>query len=153
MICPTIASGHLEVTKGSIWGYLAVTLWVRQSMRGHCVKQPAWICHLALSGLTVRLPAWPCQQVRLTVVRTGGGASNMNIYYDVTGLLTVVWRSHSGQIVWAGWIAQGGGGFWTHSVISGLPVADNRIDEDGICMCRSLVGLQYTVQDDCIQLK
>ena len=24
----------------------------------------------------------------------------MNIYYDVTGLLTVVWRSHSGQIVW-----------------------------------------------------
>ena len=29
------------------------------------------------------------------------GASNMNIYYDVTGLLTAVWRSHSGQIVWA----------------------------------------------------
>ena len=23
----------------------------------------------------------------------------MNIHYDVTGLLTVVWRSHSGQIV------------------------------------------------------
>ena len=29
------------------------------------------------------------------------GASNMNIHYDVTGLLTAVWRSHSGQIVWA----------------------------------------------------
>ena len=29
------------------------------------------------------------------------GASNMNIHYDVTGLLTVVRRSHSGQIVWA----------------------------------------------------
>ena len=28
-------------------------------------------------------------------VRKGGGASNMNIHYDVTGLLTVVWRSHS----------------------------------------------------------
>ena len=40
------------------------------------------------------------------------GASNMNIHYDVTGLLTVVWRSHSGQIVWSAW---GGGGFWTHS--------------------------------------
>ena len=30
----------------------------------------------------------------------GRGANNMNIYYDVTSLLTVVWRSHSGQIVW-----------------------------------------------------
>ena len=29
------------------------------------------------------------------------GASNMNIHYDVTGLLTAVWRSHSGRIVWA----------------------------------------------------
>ena len=29
------------------------------------------------------------------------GASNMNIHYDVTGLLTATWRSHSGQIVWA----------------------------------------------------
>ena len=28
------------------------------------------------------------------------GASNMNIHYDVTCLLTAVWRSHSGQIVW-----------------------------------------------------
>ena len=27
------------------------------------------------------------------------GASNMNIHYDVTGLLTAAWRSHSGQIV------------------------------------------------------
>ena len=57
----------------------------------------------------------------------------MNINYDVTGLLTVVWRSRSGQIVWAAWIVQGGGGLWTHStyVISrSLPVADNWIDED-----------------------
>ena len=29
------------------------------------------------------------------------GASNMNIHYDVTGLLTAAWRSHLGQIVWA----------------------------------------------------
>ena len=29
------------------------------------------------------------------------GASNMNIHYDVTGLLTAAWRSHSGHIVWA----------------------------------------------------
>ena len=29
------------------------------------------------------------------------GASNMNIHYDVIGLLTAVWRSDSGQIVWA----------------------------------------------------
>ena len=29
------------------------------------------------------------------------GASNMNIHYDVTGLLTAAWRSHSGRIVWA----------------------------------------------------
>ena len=74
-----------------------------------------WFSHLALSGQTVTLPVWPWQQVRLTVVRTGGGASNMNIHYDVIGLLTVVWRSHSGQIVCAAWIGQGGGGFWTHS--------------------------------------
>ena len=60
-----------------------------------------WFSHLAPSGQIVRLPVCPRQQVRLTVVRTGGGASNMNIHYDVTGLLTVVWRSHSGQIVWA----------------------------------------------------
>ena len=31
----------------------------------------------------------------------------MNIHYDVTGLLTVVWRSHSGQIVWH-WIDEDG---------------------------------------------
>ena len=55
-------------------------------------------------------PVWPCKEVRLTDVRTGGDASNMNIHYDVTGLLTVVWRSHSGQIVRAAWICQGGGG-------------------------------------------
>ena len=29
------------------------------------------------------------------------GASNMNIHYDVIGLLTAAWRSDSGQIVWA----------------------------------------------------
>ena len=29
------------------------------------------------------------------------GASKINIDCDVTGLLTAVWRSHSGQIVWA----------------------------------------------------
>ena len=29
------------------------------------------------------------------------GATNMNIHYDVTGLLTAAWRSHSGRIVWA----------------------------------------------------
>ena len=72
------------------------------------------------------------------------GASKMNIHYDVTGLLTAVWRSHSGQIVWAAWIncelareEEGGGGFWTHStyrVIQVLPVADNWIDEDDICI-------------------
>ena len=62
------------------------------------------IHHLHLSGLTVRLPVWPWQQVHLTDVRTGGDAGSMNIHYDVTGLLTAVWRSHSGQIVWAAWI-------------------------------------------------
>ena len=31
----------------------------------------------------------------------------MNIHYDVTGLLTVVWRSHSGQIVWPAAVGQG----------------------------------------------
>ena len=56
------------------------------------------------------------------------GASNMNIHYDVTGLLTAVWRSHSGQIVWAAWIncelareEKGGGGFWAHSTYTGYP--------------------------------
>ena len=44
-------------------------------------------------------------------VRNEGGASIMNIHYDVTGLLTVVWRSHSGQIVWPAGVGQGRGGF------------------------------------------
>ena len=46
------------------------------------------------------------------------GASNLNIHYDVIGLLTAAWRSHSGQIVWAALIncelareEEGGGGF------------------------------------------
>ena len=42
-------------------------------------------------------------------VRKGGDASNMNIHYDVTGLQTVVWRSHSGQIVWPAGVEQGSG--------------------------------------------
>ena len=44
-------------------------------------------------------------------VRNGGGASIMNIHYDVTGLLTVVWGSHSGQVVWPAGVGQGTGGF------------------------------------------
>ena len=43
-------------------------------------------------------------------VRKGGDASIMNIHYDVTGLLTVVWRSHSGQIVWPAGAGLGRGG-------------------------------------------
>ena len=39
----------------------------------------------------------------------------MNIHYDVTGLLTVVRRSHSGQIVWPAGVGQGRGVFYTHS--------------------------------------
>ena len=85
--------------------------------------------HLAVSGLTVRLPVWPWQQVCEAGTKMRG-ASNMNIHYDVTGLLTAVWRSHSGQIVWAAWINcelaredEGGGGFWTHSTYTGYPVS------------------------------
>ena len=62
------------------------------------------IHHPAQSGQTVRLP---CQQVSVRPVRKGGGASIMNIHHDVTGLLTVVWRSHSGQIVWPAEVGQG----------------------------------------------
>ena len=51
------------------------------------------------------------KQVCLRPVRKGGGGSIMNIHYDVTGLLTVVWRSHSGQIVWPAGVGQGRGGF------------------------------------------
>ena len=90
--------------------------------------------HPAPSVQTVRLPVWPWQQVCVRPVRKGGGASNMNIHYDVTGLLTVVWRSHSGQIVWPAGVGQGRGGFWTHSTYTwypgSLPVADNWIDAD-----------------------
>ena len=64
--------------------------------------------HLAPSGLTLATGVpYSCTN--------GVGASNMNIHYDITGLLTVVWRTHSGQIVWAVWVGQGGGGFCTHS--------------------------------------
>ena len=85
------------------------------------VSVVAWVTHIALSGLTVTLPVWPWQQMRLTAVRTGVVASNMNIHYDVTGSLTVVCRSHSGQYVWAARIGQGGGGFWTHSTYTWYP--------------------------------
>ena len=66
--------------------------------------------HSAQSSQTVRLPVWPWQQVCVRPVWNGGGASIMNIHYDVTGLLTVVWRSHSGQIVWPAGVGQGRGG-------------------------------------------
>ena len=36
------------------------------------------------------------------------GVSNMNIHYDVSGLLSG--RSHSGRLVWVVWVGQGGGG-------------------------------------------
>ena len=82
------------------------------------INMPILVCqHLALSGLTVRLPVWPWQQVRLTVVWMGGDASNMIIHHDVTGLLTVVWRSLSGQIVWAAKIGQGGGGLCVKDLV------------------------------------
>ena len=68
------------------------------------------LIHPAQSGQTVRLPVWPWQQVCVRLVRNGGGASIMNIHYDVTGWLTVVWRSHSGQIVWPAGVGQGRGG-------------------------------------------
>ena len=62
------------------------------------------------------------------------GGSNMNNHYDVIGLLTVVWRSHSGQIVWPAGVGQERGGFWIHNTYTwypgSLPVADNWIDED-----------------------
>ena len=51
----------------------------------------------------------------------GRGANNINIHYDVTGLLSAMWRSHSGQIVWAVWVGQGGGGFCTHSTYAWYP--------------------------------
>ena len=76
--------------------------------------------HPAQSGQTVRLTVWPWQQVCVMPVRNGGGASIMNIHYDVTGLLTVVWRSHSGQIVWPAGVGQGRGGFWTHSTYTDI---------------------------------
>ena len=63
----------------------------------------------------------------------------MNIHYDVTGLQTAAWRSHSGQIVWAAWIncelareERGSELIENIRVIQVLPVADNWIDEDDI---------------------
>ena len=52
------------------------------------------LVHLALSGLTLSTG----EPHRCT---NGRGANNINIHCDVTGLLTAVWRSHTGQIVWA----------------------------------------------------
>ena len=56
------------------------------------------------------------------------GVSNMNIHYDVTGLLTVVWRSHSGQIVWPAGVGQGRGGFWTHSTYTWYQGVGRQLD-------------------------
>ena len=60
------------------------------------------------------------------------GAINMNTHYDVTGLLTAAWRSHSGQIAGSELIAH-------IQVIQVLPVADNWIDEDGLFGQRQLL--------------
>ena len=57
--------------------------------------------HLVVSGLTVRLPDYQQTTGVCEAGRKMRGASNMNINYDVTDLLTAAWRSHSGQIVWA----------------------------------------------------
>ena len=53
----------------------------------------AYPSHLVLSDLTTRPLVWPWHQVCLTKCKNGRGANNINIHYDVTGLLTVVWRS------------------------------------------------------------
>ena len=104
----TLHLGHEAFTSGR--GKNLCFFEYQSGERAHIVR----LFHLALSGLTVRLPVSPWQQVRLTAVRTGGGASNTNIHYDVTGLLTVVWRSHSDQIDRVAWIGQGGSELIAH---------------------------------------
>ena len=102
-------------TRRPEWGSIPRSPTFQAGSFNHGTKAPAHNAHPAQSGQTVRLPVWPWQQVCLRPVRNGGGESNMNIHYVVTGLLTVVWRSHSGQIVWPAGVGQGRGGFYTHS--------------------------------------
>ena len=67
--------------------------------------------------------------------------------YGWSTLTYQVWPSHSGQIVWAAWIGQVGGGVLNSKHIirdiqesAGTAVADNWIDEDGLKLPAWKVG-------------
>ena len=115
--------------------YFNPTVFPRMNVTGH-----AWLPTKSADNLHVLISP-PCRirsdrQTTSLTLTTGvckagtkmRGASNMNIHYDVIGLLTAAWRSDSGQIVWAAWIncelakeEEGGGVFWTHSTDTGYP--------------------------------
>ena len=103
-----------EIRALAVWGrarYLSVT---------EVPHNTDWKCqHDMLKHITRRFLRRSDRQTTSLTLTTGvyeactkwRGASIMNIHYDVTGLLTVVWRSHSGQIVWPAGVGQGRGGF------------------------------------------
>ena len=98
--------------------------------------------HLAVSGLTVRLPVWPWQQVCVKRVRKWGVRATW--IFIMTSL--VYWLQRGGHtqvrlfgppestVNWPGRRREEGGSeHIAHiRVIQVLPVADNWIDEDGV---------------------
>ena len=98
--------------------------------------------HLAVSGLTVRLPVWPWQQVCVKRVRKWGVRATW--IFIMTS--PVYWRQRGGHthvrlfgppestVNWPGRRREEGGSkHIAHiRVIQALPVADNWIDEDDL---------------------
>ena len=77
-------------------GHKTAGVGTRHAHRILCIVQPPCRIRSDRQTTSLTLTTGVCEAG--TKMR---GASNMNIHYDVTGLLTAAWRSHSGQIVWA----------------------------------------------------
>ena len=140
------ATWHMEAVE-----YLVVLIWQR------FLVQPT---HLAVSGLTVRLPVWPWQQVCVKRVRKWGVRATW--IFIMTS--PVYWRQRGGHtqvrlfgppestVNWPGRRREEGGSeHIAHiRVIQVLPVADNWIDEDeptwlpdSMVRCRDLTAWWY----------
>ena len=86
------------------------------------------LLHLAVSGLTVRLPVWPWQQVCVKPVRKWGVRATWifimtsPVYWLQCGGHTQV-RLFGPPESTVNWPREeeGGGGFWTHSTYKGYP--------------------------------
>ena len=120
--------------------------WLTCSVIVYLHWDKSFIVHLAVSGLTVRLPVWPWQQVCVKRVRKWGVQATWIFIMPSP----VYWRQRGGHtqvrlfgppestVNWPGRRREEGGSeLIAHiRVIQVLPVADNWIDEDVIVLLK-----------------